>query len=52
MVKANGPDVVKNFEEKFKDIRVEGKRKSLRDSVTHYNETPPQLITLRQNKYR
>ena len=41
VVKVNGPDVVNNFEEKFKDIRVEGKRKSLRDSVTHYNETPP-----------
>ena len=52
VVKANGPDVVKNFEEKFKDIREEGKRKSLKDFATHYNETPPQLTTLRQNKYR
>ena len=41
VVKANGPDVVKNFEEKFKEIRVEGKRKSLKDSTTHYTEIPP-----------
>ena len=41
VVKTNGPDVVKNFEEKFKDIRVEGKRKSLKDSATHYTENPP-----------
>ena len=41
IVKTNGPDVVKNFEEKFKEIRVEGKRKSFKDSVTNYTETPP-----------
>ncbi len=41
VVKVNGPDVVKNFEEKFKEIRVEGKRKSLKDSTTHYTESPP-----------
>ena len=41
IVKTNGPDVVKNFEEKFKEIRVEGKRKTLKDSVTNYTETPP-----------
>ena len=41
VVKVNGPDVVKNFEEKFKEIRVEGKRKSLKDSTTHYTECPP-----------
>lgn len=28
MVKKNGPDVVANFEKKFKEIKVEGKRKS------------------------
>ena len=38
IVKTNGPDVVKNFEEKFKEIRVEGKRKSFKDSVTNYTE--------------
>ena len=41
VVKVNGPDVVKNFEEKFKEIRVEGKRKSLKDSTTLYTETLP-----------
>ena len=41
VVKTNGPDVVKNFEEKFKEIRVEGKRKSLKDNATHYTESPP-----------
>ena len=41
IVKTNGPDVVKNFEEKFKKIRVEGKRKTFKDSVTNYTETPP-----------
>ena len=41
VVKENGPDVIKNFEEKFKEIRVEGKRKSLKDSATHYTESPP-----------
>ena len=41
VVKTNGPDVVKNFEEKFKEIRVEGKRKSFKDSATNYTETPP-----------
>ena len=52
VVKENGPDVVKNFEEKFKEIRVEGKRKSLKDSATHYTETPPQLITRKLSKNR
>ena len=52
VVKVNGPDVVKNFEEKFKEIRVEGKRKSLKDSATHYTESPPQLITQKLNKNR
>ena len=41
IVKTNGPDVMKNFEEKFKEIRVEGKRKTFKDSVTNYTETPP-----------
>ena len=41
VVKVNGPDVVKNFEEKFKEIRVEGKRKSLKDSTTLNTETLP-----------
>ena len=41
IVKTNDPDVVKNFEEKFKEIRVEGKSKTFKDSVTNYTETPP-----------
>ena len=41
VVKVNDPDVVKNFEEKFKEIRVEGKRKSLKDSATYYTKSPP-----------
>ena len=52
VVKTNDPDVVKNFEEKFKEIRVEGKRKSLKDSATNYTETPPQHTTPKQSKYR
>ena len=52
VVKTNGPDVMKNFEEKFKEIRVEGKRKSLKDSVTHYTETAPQLTTRRLSRNR
>ena len=38
VAKANGPDVVKNFEEKFKEIRVEGKRKSHTSSSAMYTE--------------
>ena len=41
VVKVNGPDVVENFEKKFKEIRVEGKRKSLKESTTLYTESPP-----------
>ena len=41
VVKTNDLEVVKNFEEKFKEIRVEGKRKSLKDTATHYTESPP-----------
>merc|ERR1712215_202287 len=38
VVKENGPAVVENFEKKFKEIRVEGKRKSLKESATLYSE--------------
>ena len=31
----------KTLKKKFKEIRVEGKRKSLKDSITHYKESPP-----------
>ena len=52
VMKTNGPDIVQNFEEKFKEIRVEGKRKSLKDSATNYTETPPQLTTPKQSRHR
>ena len=41
VVKENGQAVVQNFERKFKEIRVEGKRKSLKESTTLYTEVPP-----------
>ena len=41
VVKENGQDVVQNFENKFKEIRVEGKRKSLKESTALYTERPP-----------
>ena len=41
VVKEKGPAVVENFEKKFKEIRVEGKRKSLKESTTLYTERPP-----------
>ena len=52
VMKTNSPDVVKNFEAKFKEIRVEGKRKSFKDSVTNYTEIPPQLTTRKLSKNR
>ena len=46
VVKENGQDVVQNFENKFKKIRVEGKRKSLKESTTLYTERlPPTYYT-------
>ena len=39
MVKENGPDVVANFEKKFKEIKIEGKRKPY--SFTMYTEPLP-----------
>ena len=41
VVQTNGPEVVKNFEKKFKQIRVEGKRKNFKEASTNYTETPP-----------
>ena len=40
VVKENGPDVVENFEKKFKEVKIEGKRKSL-SSSTMFMETLP-----------
>ena len=41
VVKENGQAVVQNFERKFKEICVEGKRKSLKESTALYTERPP-----------
>ena len=41
VVKENGQAVVQNFERKFKEIHVEGKRKSLKESTTLYTKKPP-----------
>ena len=41
IVKTGRPDVVKNIEDKFKEIRVKGKTKTFKDSVTNYTESPP-----------
>ena len=40
-MKDNGQAVVQNFERKLKEIRVEGKRNSLKESTTLYTEVPP-----------
>ncbi len=46
VVKENGPAVVENFEKKFKKIRVEGKRKSLKESTALYTKRlPPTYYT-------
>ena len=42
IVKENKEDVVERFETKFREIRIEGKRKSLNSSSTMYTETLPQ----------
>ena len=47
IVKEGGPEVIEKFEEKFKEMRIEGKRKVLSSSTmstenlprTHYTET-------------
>ena len=41
VVKENSQDVVQNFEQKFKEICVEGKRKSLNASSTLYTDKLP-----------
>ena len=42
IVKENNKDVVERFETKFREIRIEGKRKYLNSSSTMYTETLPQ----------
>ena len=41
VMKENGEDVVENFEQKFKEIRVEGKSKSLNSSSAMYTDKLP-----------
>ena len=41
IVKDNKEDLVENFEKKFKEIRVEGKRKSHNSSSAMFTETLP-----------
>ena len=41
IVKTNSEDVVENFEQKFKEICVEGKRKSLNSSSTLFTDQLP-----------
>ena len=41
IVKENAPDVVEKFETKFKESRIEGKRKSQKASETNYTERLP-----------
>ena len=40
VVKEGGPDVVDNFKEKFKEIKIEGKRKAVSSSAM-YTKQPP-----------
>ena len=40
-MKTNNKDVVENFEKKFKEICIEGKRKSLNSSSTMFTEQLP-----------
>ena len=52
LVKEGDPDVVENFEKKFKEIRIEGKRKAMLSSAmfteqlprTHYTEAEIELM--------
>ena len=41
VVKTNSEDVVENFEQKFKEIHVEGKRRSLNSSSTLFTDKLP-----------
>ena len=40
VVKEGGPNVIDNFEKKFKEIRIEGKRKALLSSATFSEQLP------------
>ena len=52
IVKENSEDVVQNFEQKFKEICVEGKRKSLNASSTLYvDKLPSTYYTEAEKKY-
>ena len=52
VVKEGGPDVFENFEKRFKEIRIEGKRKAVSSSAmfteqlprTHYTEAEIEVM--------
>ena len=51
IIKENAEDEVEKFETKFKEFRVEGKRKSLNASETNYTERLPKTYyTKKENK--
>ena len=51
VVKENAEDAVERFENKFKEFRIEGKRKSLSASSTNYTEKlPNSYYTEAENK--
>ena len=51
IVKENAPDAVEKFENKFKEFRIEGKRKPLSASTTNYTEKLPKTYyTEAENK--
>ena len=43
VVKENGPDVVENFEKKFKEVKIEGRRKSFFFHNVHGDSTEYKL---------
>ena len=52
VVKEGGPDVVENFEKKFKEMKIKGKRKAVSSSAmfteqlprTHYTEAEIEVM--------
>ena len=43
IVKGNAPHAVERFENKYKEFRIEGKRKALSASATNYAEKLPKM---------
>ena len=40
VVKEGGPDVVENFRKKFKELKIEGKRKAVSSSTMYTKQLP------------